>query len=301
MAYALCDFVDAGNGKECSDHKLKGTSRSTYLNAVAVSARVNSLYASLTLLPESFKLNIADVHCKHIIFGGSADNGYARLLTPYSSNDADSSSITMLEGPPFAAELVTLANKFKVASFNDVFRVTKLQVRGVSFSQSGTAESGSTRPLTPAVMSTYASAAMLAGKLSATEVAAPLTVDLGDSENKLIVDILKNSRGLRIDSPLRPVEALVKLLKAKKYCNPFHLRGDCPFQASRGHCDFIHGERLKDKHLVALRYIARLTVCDMGSWCDDKTCLAGHQCPNKNCRRGNECKFSREMHWCPGD
>ncbi|KAL8779178.1 MAG: hypothetical protein Q9213_007064 [Squamulea squamosa] len=50
--FPLFEIVNAGDDKECADVKLV----------------------------ENFKLSIRDVHCKQIIFGGSPDNGYARLL-----------------------------------------------------------------------------------------------------------------------------------------------------------------------------------------------------------------------------
>ncbi|KAL8870586.1 MAG: hypothetical protein Q9174_003406 [Haloplaca sp. 1 TL-2023] len=83
------DFIDAGNGKECSDAKLK----------------------------KSFELFIRNAHCKHIIFGGSADNGYARLLDSYTGDPSSSKMITMLEGPPFAHELAPIAEKFKQCEY----------------------------------------------------------------------------------------------------------------------------------------------------------------------------------------
>ncbi|KAJ6113597.1 CCCH zinc finger DNA binding protein [Penicillium sp. IBT 18751x] len=69
MENPLCDFVDAGNGKECSDVKVRA----------------------------QFEHHFRDIHCQHIIFCGSADNGYARVLGPYRG----SSRISLVEGPPF--------------------------------------------------------------------------------------------------------------------------------------------------------------------------------------------------------
>lgn len=64
---ALCDFVDAGNGKECADVKLRGQSLSP-----------RSIYQPNR--PQSsacFEQDIIDVHCRRIIFCASADNGHA--------------------------------------------------------------------------------------------------------------------------------------------------------------------------------------------------------------------------------
>lgn len=74
MGYPLCDYVNAGDGKKCSDEKVKAM----------------------------FKLYFDDVHCRHIFFGGSADNRYARLLEPYLQSETDRSRITLVEGSPFA-------------------------------------------------------------------------------------------------------------------------------------------------------------------------------------------------------
>ncbi|KAL8885901.1 MAG: hypothetical protein Q9215_006309 [Flavoplaca cf. flavocitrina] len=47
------EIIDAGNGKKCADSKIKKT----------------------------FELFAHNVHCKHIMFGGPTDEGYARLLS----------------------------------------------------------------------------------------------------------------------------------------------------------------------------------------------------------------------------
>ncbi|KAI4619124.1 uncharacterized protein J4E87_007711 [Alternaria ethzedia] len=87
MGDPMCDYVDAGNGKECSDEKIKAM----------------------------FRHDLADMHCHQILFGGSADNGYARLLGPYNEDDAVRSRITLLEGPPFARELAAIKDRYHTA------------------------------------------------------------------------------------------------------------------------------------------------------------------------------------------
>ncbi|KAF4994272.1 hypothetical protein FGRMN_5910 [Fusarium graminum] len=93
MGDPLCDYVDAGNGKECADEKVKA----------------------------SFRHHLDDVHCRQVFFGASADNGYARLLGPCAQDKALSQRICLIEGPPFERELAALAPKFETASF-DIFR-----------------------------------------------------------------------------------------------------------------------------------------------------------------------------------
>ncbi|KXH29445.1 CCCH zinc finger DNA binding protein [Colletotrichum salicis] len=98
MKNPMCDFVDAGNGKECADEKLKA----------------------------NFEFGVSDVHCRHVLFGASADNGYARLLGSQLDDEVIRKKIILLEGPPFAQELAEMKDQFRVASFNRVFRRHKL-------------------------------------------------------------------------------------------------------------------------------------------------------------------------------
>lgn len=78
---------------------------------------------SLTELA-AFQMAIDNVQCRHVILGGSADNGYARLLGPHRG----SAKVALIEGPPFAKELVELASHFGAFDCQDVFSKTKLTV-----------------------------------------------------------------------------------------------------------------------------------------------------------------------------
>ncbi|KAL2874840.1 hypothetical protein SGCOL_009959 [Colletotrichum sp. CLE4] len=98
MKNPMCDFVDAGNGKECADEKLKA----------------------------NFEFGVSDVHCRHVLFGASADSGYARLLGSHLDDEVIRKKVILLEGPPFAQELAEMKDQFRVASFNRVFRRHKL-------------------------------------------------------------------------------------------------------------------------------------------------------------------------------
>ncbi|OOF94813.1 hypothetical protein ASPCADRAFT_516207 [Aspergillus carbonarius ITEM 5010] len=111
MENPLCDFIDAGNGKECSDVKIRAT----------------------------FEQDILDVHCRHIVFCGSTDNGYARILGPHQG----SNRISLVQGAPFAWEMEQLASEFQTTSFPEVFRSTRLPSRASSFSARSTASANS--------------------------------------------------------------------------------------------------------------------------------------------------------------
>ncbi|PGH11185.1 hypothetical protein AJ79_05027 [Helicocarpus griseus UAMH5409] len=278
MGHPMCDFVDAGAGKECSDEKIR----------------------------ETFKLHAGNVHCKHIIFAGSTDNGYARLLGPYSSTEVGK-RVTMLEGPPFERELAALKDKFRTTSFPTLFRDTKLPpTRRVSFSATPI---HTPTPKPPS----YASAASLSSSPPSYTGSSPPTpapsekapgspngsqngangstwVNGNGSTNSWTV-VLRNKKGQRVDPPIKPSPSIVQSLKSRKLCNPYHLLGTCHFLA----CKHEHGERLNDKMMEALRYVARLAPCPAGLECEDENCYSGHRCPNNPCHRPN-CHFPKEMH-----
>ena len=286
MGHPLCDFIDAGNGKECSDDKIRGECQTEQGSRHLVA------YANIDI--EVFRLHVGDIHCKHIIFGGSADNGYARMLGPYAGNETISQRITMLEGPSFAQELIKLIPKFKTTCFSTVFRDTKISPRVGSFSASspnGTVSRPQTWATTIAVKPAVP---------TSPRPAIPLTVSShtptferrpsAEAEDP----IPRNNKGQRVDIPLKFNQNLLGSIKARKYCNNHHLLGECPYYGEYG-CRHEHGERLKGAQLSTLRYIARLTPCKAGLACQDPECFWGHKCVHANCN-AVDCRFTSEMH-----
>lgn len=95
----LFDFVDVGMGKDRADDKIS----------------------------ETFKLHLNNCHCRHIIFGCSHDNGYARLLEDVADR-RNLDRITLMEGVPFERELAALQAKYRSIKFQGLFRTTKINV-----------------------------------------------------------------------------------------------------------------------------------------------------------------------------
>jgi hypothetical protein len=239
----------------------------------------------------SFKHYVADVHCKYIIFGAPGDNGYARLLGPYSQEEAVRKRITMLQGPPFAQELAALTKKFAVTSFPDVFRDSKLPTRRVSFSLTPPTSPGPKNP-------TYATAASQSNRSPSAEPSALTEWQAIPSSQprRLESRVLKNSKGERIDPlPQQPLnETLLACVKEQKFCNLHHLNNDCPYKSAGSNCIYVHG-KLTSLQLEAQRYIARLTICYAGLACEDEKCVRGHHCPKPGCR-GIGCNWPMELH-----
>ena len=279
MGHPMGDFVDAGDGKECADSKLKGN--------VKVYGTCSSMVGErqyLTLTLAWFDHDIADVQCQAVIFGGSADNGYARLLQPYVEDNSKNKRIILIEGPPFVKELAGLKDKFLVARFPDIFRHRKLPPRRVSFS--------TTPPATPipnalsyaAIASPVDAAAVRPDDASGLSVTVPARRDY---------PVLQNRRGQRLDAIISPPQSLVNVFRDKKLCNLFHILGECPYT----NCIFLHGARLDEKGIEARRLLARQAPCSSGLHCEDEKCLFGHQCPDRPCAKiGRGCRFTPEMH-----
>ena len=135
---------------------------------------------------------MADVHCKRVLFGGTADNGYARLLGPFIEDETVRTRIILLEGPPFAHELADIKDRFRTVSFDNLFRSQKLGniKRRVSFHP--------TPPDTPSA--NYAMA--VARAPSAVVPASATQQSLAVSRRPVTPGVLRNRLGQRVDSPL---------------------------------------------------------------------------------------------------
>lgn len=235
---------------------------------------------SLTYSPAHFEHCLQDVHCQHIIFCGSADNGYARILGPHRG----SNRISLVEGPPFATELRDLASQFEKTSFPSVFRPKKLS-RKVSFGATKVTPT-ITPPRTPTA--DYASIASSAPPvLEASPLLAKTPGRKSMAPSSMLV-VYKNSNNERVDGPLRiSTKGKLEVLKQHKFCNQFHILGSCSYGE---YCTYKHEPKLVDQDVIDLMCVARLSACSKGLQCDDESCVSGHRCPYKQCE-GKGCKF----------
>ncbi|PYH48827.1 CCCH zinc finger DNA binding protein [Aspergillus saccharolyticus JOP 1030-1] len=323
MESSQCDFIDAGNGKECSDVKIRAT----------------------------FERDILDVHCHHIVFCAATDNGYARLLGPHRGTNR----ITLVEAAPFAWELEQLSSEFRSTKFPAVFRSAKLPAAcASSFSataataasaasaaattsaskttptDSAPSSASSTPSSSPPPLQDYATIAKANLRLpptfsvsrptpsssqipgvsspsspssSTSLVAKPspsaqIIFDISPSVTQPQTQIYYNAHNQRIDPPLSPASSKENYdrLRAAKYCNRYHLQDDCVHGTS---CAYRHGRRLTSaQDLHDLRCISRTSVCAEGLSCANRKCVCGHQCPRETWRDHElvGCRFPEEMH-----
>ena len=271
MFDGLYQIIDAGNGKECSDEKVK----------------------------KLFELFIKDVHCNHIIFGASADNGYARLLEAYAGNER----LTLLEGPPFARELASIVRQSQTTQFASVFRSSKKDPVIDQLSQlslfSPEAAPAQLTILSPA----SAQPASLTNAVSRTYAALASRPPVAKAQNQTAIEtkrsrspwtengfpIWQNVHGERVDEKLKAPMKDIEAVKGKKLCNNYHLFDNCLY--GNDDCEHRHGPRLSEAELVAQRVLARSTPCFAGSECENPWCTCGHQCHyGFNCNR-SQCRF----------
>ena len=263
-------------------------------NALTISCAVRytrflrKLSHRLTGQSETFQLHVGQLQCKQILFGGSTDNGYARLFVRHTEDQEVRKRVTLVEGPPFATELDALKDKFHQTSFPTVFRDTKISPRRVSFSLTPPP------PVSPGP-STYATTASTASVVSAvTAPTVPLVRQPTPSIAAPASKLRFNSQGQRIDAPMRQVSSnAINEMRNRKMCNLFVLRGSCHYL----NCGFEHVKNLDQESLAARRIIARGQPCNDGTHCDDEDCFYGHQCPRgRSCEKIESCRWGREMH-----
>ncbi len=273
---------------------------------------------------------MGNLHCKHIIFGGSSDNGYARLLGPLSGDDT--MRVTMLEGPPFAPELLRLTNKYKTTSFRNVFRDTKINEYRAQPHAPAPTLNGNHKSNAPSIPYTPAPSINGNSKINAPSVPpgltfpssapVPLEFPLGSphpsiaihtkppksnpkspqnsdhaqtvSETKTIPYgfTARNAEGQRIDPHLKASSATVNAIKPRKLCNNYHLRDFC----TNPYCTYEHGNPLSPAESDALRFLARQVPCAESTYCEDPLCLFGHRCINGVKCNKYSCRFSDDMH-----
>lgn len=275
----LFDFVDAGQGKERADHKIKGGP--TYLST-KLQARTN--YAD-AFPSEHLRLFLSNVQCKHVMLGVAHDNGYVPALDPYKSNPATASRISLLRPIRTGWEFQGLP--FEFVDFDSfIFRTEELPNDRPSYANLAKTNS-SFRPPIPLPTPSSQKPVKAVKDLVMRRPIYPGPIYLNKDEE-------------RVDEPLGIVSAKAEArLEARiqhsgKLCNEFNLRGDC----LNPRCPYAHEPALEGEELVVFAQKARQTACGTGSRCRFRLCVLGHQCPNQRsggsaCPRAHTCYFKK--------
>jgi hypothetical protein len=229
-----------------------------------------------------------NVHCRHIMLAASGDNSYAGFLRQYSLTSQVSSRVVLIESIPFASQLGDIATKFENIQLQGVFRCHRIEKRRVSINEEKVVRHDVTPP------ASYASTVKQTNGLQDKHppvVSKSLSVDVAQAKTGR--KIFQNSKGQRLDPPITADRTIVSRLKPLKLCNR-HFLTNCHYAV----CTHSHEGRLDPAEINALRFIARLSPCQMfqASY-EDPDCVAGHRCmQGQNCEKGSKCWFSEEMH-----
>jgi hypothetical protein len=228
------------------------------------------------------------------LFGGSHDNGYARVLEECSDNSGIVQKTVLLEGVPFEKELLPLP--YCTKKFPGIFRASKIVMRDSGVNARSTVASDVVAPTKSPMTWAFKAAA----PAPATKTDAP-----GYKAFKPEEGISRNRKGQRIDPKTKDFDkAEVDRVKKMKLCNVHFLRDGCPFGSD---CSHKHDPKPTEDELTTLRLVARMAPCVNGSGCNDIGCIYGHRCPfphsrtnnirgTKSCIFGSECRFPPELH-----
>lgn len=269
---------------------------------------------------------INSVQCKQVLLGCHSDD-LSKILKHHKQNLFITNRITLLKT---AKSKSPLPASFGTAELPSIFRSSALPVSRASKedsehlaiqnwnsgqfptdssqsqiksespsfdSQSSMTSKSKTRGYNSSVVPANAGETDIASWQSAVDnddppLPAHLPTEWGPSQRI----VLLNLDDERVDSHLGPVDQSAAdrvnvRCETKKLCNDFHLRDRC----WTSNCPYSHEPRLSTKELIALRYKARMLVCERGSSCRSVDCWYGHMCAQEPCRKSYGCRF-RDVH-----
>lgn len=291
----LFQFVDVGAGKERADYKLR----------------------------EWFRLSLGNTQCKHIFLGGIChDNGYLPMLEPYKHDTNTVRRLSLIATLPVQPLYKTMT--FKPVRITSLFRTEHLPTKpGLQHSENGYALS--LRPirtlpkdsLDPIINTGFTSGDLgipsSSPEPSETGTESWARVSKANDENTKAFNVasrkaaapkflLLNHNQERLDSRISIADKTShdklyrRVKEGGKICNYYHLTGKC-----NGGCGFIHGDRLPEGELNALRLRARTRACASKGYCRDFDCTFGHVCPYGPACHGKGCAFeeAHEMDMIP--
>ncbi|KAL8754885.1 MAG: hypothetical protein Q9199_004029 [Rusavskia elegans] len=256
----LFDFVDAGQGKERADHKIK----------------------------EQLSLFVNNIQCKHIMLGVAHDNGYVPTLDPYKNNPLVASRISLLKPGHLGREFYGLP--FEVVQFDSIFRTVELPNERPPYKLQHKLVYPHKPPLQPAVPHPQKVLPAADHHFTTRCPIYPGPVLL-NKDGERVDEYL--------GAPSEFAETILKTLisNGNKLCNIHHLLQRCN---AGPRCPYSHEPTLEGEELIAFALKARLTPCHASSKCRNGMCVLGHMCPHgANCPRKKTCYFYKVHHVDP--
>ncbi|KAL8855474.1 MAG: hypothetical protein Q9178_007885 [Gyalolechia marmorata] len=243
----LFDFVDAGEGKERTDHKIK----------------------------EQLNLFINNTQCEHIMLGVAHDNGYLPTLDPYKNHPATTSRISLLQPVQLGREYQGLP--FQVVEVTKIFRTQALPCGKPFYKNHFSTTPVFKKPSQPFLSQTQKPA--LAYDLTTRRPVYPGPVLLNKDDERV-----DEYLGTQSQTAVANLDARIR--SGSKLCNFYHLRGKCEAPGCPySHEPALQGEELLALALRA-RHTAcqaasrcRSTMCVYGHLCPyGDHCTRGKTC-----------------------
>ncbi|KAL8724507.1 MAG: hypothetical protein Q9166_007908 [cf. Caloplaca sp. 2 TL-2023] len=185
----LFDFVDAGEGKERADHKIK----------------------------EQLSLFINNTQCKHIMLGVAHDNGYVPALDPYKNTPIIASRISLLKPGQLGREYNDLP--FEIVQLASIiFRTQELPNERPNYRNQGQPALPFKKPSQPSTLQNHKPA--VAHDLTTRRPIYPGPVLLNKDDER--VDEYLGTPSERGEANLE-----ARIRNGNKLCNIYYLRGEC--------------------------------------------------------------------------
>ncbi|KAL8669206.1 MAG: hypothetical protein Q9168_006195 [Polycauliona sp. 1 TL-2023] len=269
----LFDFVDAGQGEESADHKIK----------------------------EQLSLFVHNKQYKHIILGVPHDSGYNTTLDPYKNTPAVASRISLLKNEKLGQDFDGLP--FEVLHFDSIFGSTKLPNERAPYKLQAkpAPQSKPAFQSKPALQSKPAYSPEPPALLPVLHKKRQTPPTCFTTRNPIYPGpVLLNKANERVDEDLgTPSDFAWKLLHSltlndTKICNIHYLLQRCNAGSK---CRYSHQPTLEKEELIAFALKARLTPCHALSKCRDRMCVSGHVCSRGAiCQKGDLCRFFKVHH-----
>ena len=274
----LFDFVDAGEGKERTDHKIKGLCNPGRLFLIR-------MYPTNGSPTEQLNLFINNTQCEHIMLGVAHDNGYLPTLDPYKNHPATISRISLLQPVQLGREYQGLP--FQFVEVTKIFRTQALPYGKPLYKHHFTTPPGFNKPSQPFVPQTQKPTAAFHLTTRRPVYPGPMLLNKNDGRVDEYLGTPSQTAEANLDYRIR---------SGSKLCNVYHLRGEC----ETPQCPYSHGPALQGEELIALALRARHTACQAASRCRYTGCVFGHLCPHGyDCTRGKSCYFKKVHHVDP--
>lgn len=266
QARPLFDFVDSGEGSDCTFGKISGMSNLTTVSMSLLRCQPESL----RLFAQGQMTGHAD---RHVLFAGCHDPRYAPLLQ---HTRKATKAITLIRGPRLRPEFEDMS--LNVQAFPEVF-----QTVGQSDSISSAFSAASSRVHESSASQRATPSQNPASRLPFITASREGLIPINAIGQRLDVQVPKPS-----DEAQRAFEAL-----SPKPCNNHQLEGEC----SRTQCVYSHEyttAEIKD----IMRRRARVIGCPHGTRCRTKNCFFGHVCIKTAClsKKSTQCKLRTGMH-----